>query len=162
MIGHFLRVSGLLLLLASLSGCRQDGKHKVDEFYTEKGEWDSARIPFIKPYEAVIVGEKYGWCMNMEALDGGDSMLADIKEATVDNGFILVHTGKTLMLGVEVKESWWIIFPSNKLEKGFTDHPQYLAYLKKLGFKNEPKLHTMDIIANYYEDHDTMNWSALD
>jgi len=28
-----------------------------------------------------------------------NSMLADIKEATVDNGFILVHTGETVMLG---------------------------------------------------------------
>ncbi|GGH14911.1 hypothetical protein FAZ19_07060 [Sphingobacterium alkalisoli] len=162
MIGHFLRVSGLLLLLASLSGCRQDGKHKVDEFYTEKGEWDSARIPFIKPYEAVIVDEKYGWGMNLMALDGGTFSFTNIRKANIDNGFILVHTGNTLMLGVEVKESWWIVSPSLKIEKGFTDHPQYLAYLKKLGFKNEPKLHTIDVIANYYEDHDTMDWSALD
>ncbi len=91
-----------------------------------------------------------------------DSMLADIKEGTVDKGFILIHNGKTLMLGVEVNESWWIISPSHKIEKGFTDHQQYLTYLKKIGFKNEPKLHNMNTIANYYEDHDTMDWSALD
>ncbi|GGH28875.1 hypothetical protein FAZ19_20160 [Sphingobacterium alkalisoli] len=162
MIAHFLRVFGLLLLLASLSGCRQDGKGKVDKFYTEKGEWDSARIPFIKPYEAVIYDRKYNWIMGLQALEGGDSSFSNIKSATVQDGFILAHTGSTLLMGVEVKESWWIVSPSLKIEKGFTDHLQYLAYLKKLGFKNEPKLHTMDIIANYYEDHDTMNWSALD
>lgn len=156
-IYYFLRVFGLTLLLAHLLGCRQTSDQKNDEFYTQKGEWDSARIPFIKPYEAIIFNKSDGWGMNIIE----DSMLADIKEATVDNGFILVHTGKTVMQGVEVNESWWIISPSNKIEKGFTDHRQYLDYLKKVGFKNEPKLHGMDVIANYYEDHDIMDWSAL-
>ncbi|MGJ1436318.1 hypothetical protein [Sphingobacterium siyangense] len=147
-----------MLLLVYFSGCRQTSNQKVDEFYTQKGEWDSARIPFIKPYEAIIFNKLDGWGMNIIE----DSMLTDIKEATVDNGFILVHTGKTVMLGVEVNESWWIISPSNKIEKGFTDYRQYLAYLKKVGFKNEPKLHAMNIIANYYDDHDTMDWNVLD
>ncbi len=158
MIPFFLILFILMPLLVYFSGCKQTHGQKVDEFYTEKGEWDSVRIPFIKPYEAIIFNRSDGWGMNMIE----DSMLADIKEGTVDKGFILIHTGKTLMLGVEVNESWWIISPSHKIEKGFTDHQQYLTYLKKVGFKNEPKLHNMNTIANYYEDHDTMDWSALD
>jgi len=151
----------LLLALASLSACRQDSKPKVDEFYTEKGEWDSARIPFTKPYEAIIVGEKYGWSMNLIAMEDGNSMLSHIRKATVLNGFVLVHTGSTLLMGVEVKESWWVVSPSHKIEKGFSNHQQYWDYLKTLGFKKEPRLHDMEIIASYYENHDTMDWNEL-
>lgn len=161
MIAQFSKVFGFLLLLISLSACRQDSRHKVDEFYTEKGEWDSARIPFIKPYEAIILGKKYGWCMNLMALNGGDSMIGHIRKATVVNGFILAHTGSTLLIGVEIKESWWVVSPSRKIEKGFSDHQQYWTYLKTLGFKKEPRLHDMKVIVSYYEDHDTMDWNTL-
>ena len=64
------KVFGLLLLLTTLSACRQDSTD-VDEFYTEKGEWDSARIPFIQPYEAVIFGKNDGWGMALHSLEGG-------------------------------------------------------------------------------------------
>ena len=51
-----------MLLLVYFSGCKQTSEQKIDEFYTEKGEWDSARIPFIKPYEAIILTS--GWLGN--------------------------------------------------------------------------------------------------
>lgn len=162
MAAHFFKFFGLLLLLISLSACRQNSKHKVDGFYTEKGEWDSARIPFIKPYEAVICDERYGWGMNLEAFDGGTFSFTNIKKATVENGFVLAHTGSTLMMGVEIKESWWVVSPSRKIEKGFSNHQQYWSYLKVFGFKKEPRLHDMKLIASYYDDHDIMDWNALD
>lgn len=158
MIAHFPKAFGFLLVFISLSACRQDNKHKVDEFYTEKGEWDSVRIPFIKPYEAIIVDEKHSWVMNLKVLDGGTSSFYNIKKATVENGFILAYTGRTLMMSVEIKESWWVISPSRKIEKGFSDQQQYWTYLKTLGFKKEPRLHRMKVIASYYENHDTMVW----
>jgi hypothetical protein len=161
MIAYFSKVFGLLLLLTLFSACTEDSKSKVDEFYTEKGEWDSARIPFIKPYEAVIFGKKDGWGMALMALEGGDSMVGHIRKATVLNGFVLVHTGSTLLIGVEVKESWWVVSPSHKIEKGFSNHQLYWDYLKTLGFKKEPRLHDMEVIASYYENHDTMDWNEL-
>ena len=100
--------------------------------------------------------------MNLVALKDGNSMLSRIKKATVLNGLILVYTGSTQLMSVEVKESWWIVSPSRKIEKGFSDHRQYRTYLKALGFKKEPRLHDMEVIASYYEDHDTMAWGALD
>ena len=162
MITQLFKVFRLFLLFASLSACSENSKHKVDGFYTEHGEWDSARIPFIKPYEGVIVNEENGWVMNLKALKGGDSMLSHIRKATVFNGFILVHTGSTLMMGVEIKESWWVVSPSRKIEEGFSDEKQYWDYLKMLGFKKKPRLHDIRVIASYYEDHDTMDWDALD
>lgn len=155
---QFFKFVGLFLLLASFSACRQGSKPKVDEFYTEKGEWDSARIPFIKPYEALIFGKKDGWGMNLIPMEDGNSMLSHIRKATVLNGFILIHTGSTQLIGVEVKQSWWVISPSLKIEKGFSDHQQYWVYLQTLGFKKEPRLHDMEIIASYYEYHETMVW----
>ena len=162
MITQLFKVFGLFLLLASLLACSQNSKREVDEFYTEHGEWDSARIPFIKPYEALIVDEKHGWGMSLEALDGGTSSFFNIKKAAVENGFILAYTGSTLMMGVEIKESWWVVSPSRKIEEGFSDEKQYWDYLKTLGFKKKPRLHDIRVIASYYEDHDMMDWDALD
>jgi len=122
MIAQFIKIFRLLLLFALLSACRQESKHKVDEFYTEKGEWDSARIPFITPYEAVIFGKKDGWGMALHSLEGEGSMISHIRKATVVNGFVLVHTDSILLQGVEIKESWWVVSPSRKIENGFGDH----------------------------------------
>ena len=155
------KVFGLLLLLTLLSACKQDSKHKVDEFYTEKGEWDSARIPFVKPYEAIIVGKEYGWCMNLIGIEDGNSMLSHIRKATVVSGFVLIQTDSTLLKGVEVKQSWWVVSPSRKIEKGFSDHQKYFTFLKALKFKKEPRLHDMEVIASFYEDHDTMDWNEV-
>jgi len=66
------------------------------------------------------------------------------------------------MMGVEIKESWWVVSPSRKIEEGFSDEKQYWDYLKTLGFKKKPRLHDIRVIASYYEDHDMMDWEALD
>lgn len=158
MILQFFKVYGLLFLLTLFSACKQESKDKIDEFYTEKGEWDSARIPFIKPYEAVIFSKKEGWCMALTAINGF-SMIGHVRKAIVVNGFVLIHSGKTLLMGVEIKESWWVVSPARKIEKGFSDHQQYWTYLKTLGFKKEPRLHDMEVIASYYENHETMFWN---
>jgi len=155
------KVFGLLLLLTLLSACKQDSKHKVDEFYTEKGEWDSARIPFIKPYEAVIFGKEEGWGMSLHSLEGEGSMINHIREATVVNRFVLIHTDSTLLNGIEIKQSWWVVSPSRKIEKGFSDHQKYFTFLKALKFKKEPRLHDIEVIASFYEDHDTMDWNEV-
>ncbi len=149
------------MFLTPLSACKQTNKPKVDEFYSEHGEWDSVRIPFIKPYEALIVNKKYGWCMNLVLFQEGNTMLSHIRSVYIYNDFIFVHTGSTQMTNENVKESWWIISPSRKLEKGFRNHQAYLNYLKILGFKKEPRLHSMDTIAAYYEGHEVMDWDAL-
>jgi hypothetical protein len=79
-----------LLIILSLFSCTRVS-HKqsnVDKFYTDKGEWDSARLPFIKPYEAVIVTEESGWGMNLDGIDG-DTGFFNIKKANIIRGVIL-------------------------------------------------------------------------
>ena len=88
-------------------------------------------------------------------------MVNHIREARVVNGFVLIQTDSTLLKGVEVKQSWWVVSPSRKIEKGFSNHQQYLDSLKILGFKMEPQLHDMDAIASFYEDNDTMDWNEM-
>jgi len=58
-----MKITFLFVLIISLFSCTwvSHKQSNVDEFYTEKGEWDSARLPFIKPYEAVIVTKEDGW-----------------------------------------------------------------------------------------------------
>jgi len=99
--------------------------------------------------------------MNLIALKGGDTMNSNIKKSTVVNGCILVHTGSTLLNGIEIKQSGWVVSPNRKIENGFSDHRQYWNSLKALGFKKEPKLHDMKIISSYYEDHGTMGWNEV-
>ena len=93
----------------------------VDEFYTEKGEWDSARIPFLKPYEAVLVNKEMGWFMNLKG-DNGDSGINNIKKATVVNGVILVYSVNSIFNGIDVKQTWRVIVPSKDIERGFDNH----------------------------------------
>jgi len=159
MITRYFKVFGLLMLLTPLFACRQNSTNKVDEIYTEKGEWDSARIPFIKPYEAVIFGKKEGWGMSLHSFEGEGSMISNIREATVVNGFVLVHTDSTLLNGIEIKQSCWVVSPSRKIEKGFSDHHEFWTSLKTLGFDEEPRLHDIEVIAWFYEDH--VPWTGM-
>lgn len=131
-----------------------------DEFYTKKGEWDSGRIPFIKPYEAIITSKEFGWGMNLDGKDG-DTGFFNIKKANVVDGIILIYSINSIFHGVNVKQSWHIIIPGKHIEKGFTSYKEYRDYLNALGIKSEPILYSIEHIAKYYEDHDTINWKAI-
>jgi hypothetical protein len=76
----------IFLFLFSCSNNQNKGL-EVDEFYTEKGEWDSTRLPLLKPYEAVITSKEDGWFINLQGRDG-DSGLPHIQKVLVSNGVI--------------------------------------------------------------------------
>ena len=151
-----------LLIILSLFSCTRVS-HKqsnVDKFYTDKGEWDSARLPFIKPYEAVIVTEESGWGMNLDGIDG-DTGFFNIKRANIIRGVILVYYTNSLLHGNYVKEGWYVIIPGKKIEKGFSTHKEYLKYLESIHITTEPILHDIESISNYYEYHDTIDWKNI-
>ncbi|MEN0056874.1 MAG: hypothetical protein AAGC65_24560 [Mucilaginibacter sp.] len=152
-------LSSLILLVCSCLHSSHKNPN-TDTFYTEKGEWDSARLPFVKPYEAVIISKDLGWSMNLKGLDG-DTGFQNIKKANVVNGVILLYGINSILHGVDVKQSWHIIIPAKQIEKGFANHQGYIDYLKNMGVKVEPELHNIDLIANYFEDHDTIDWKAI-
>ncbi len=157
---RFLMSSSLIMFFIS---CSHDTSKKVEgnKFYTEKGEWDSARIPFIKPYEAILLDKESGWFMNLKG-DDGDSGFNNIKKATVANNLILAYSVNSIFNGVDIKETWRIIIPSKGIEKAFDNYPGYLNYLNKLGITSEPKLIDIEKIAAYYASHDMIDWQAIE
>jgi hypothetical protein len=148
----------ILTVITCLLACTDTST--IDKFYTEKGEWDSARLPFIKPYEAVITNKDFGWSMNLDGKDG-DTGFFNIKKANIVDGIILIYSINSIFHGVDVKQSWHIIIPKKHIEKGFASYQEYRDYLNALGIKSEPILYDIEHIANYYEDHDTINWKVI-
>lgn len=133
----------------------------VDKFYTDHGDWDDARIPFIKPYEAISVGEKLGWDMNLEGYDM-DLGIDHIKKANIGNDIILLYSSdSTILHGENVKQAWHVIIPKKHIEKGFGSQWEYLDYLESIGITQEPKLHDIDSLARYFGDNDYMDWKEI-
>jgi len=130
------------------------------DFYSRKAGWDAARIPFLKPYEAFKASKEMGWFMNLDGVDG-DSGFQNIKKANVMDSIIFVYSVNSILHGVDIKESWHVIIPSKHIEKGFSDHQAYLDFLNKLDIQKEPRLYDIDEIAHYFENHETIDWSAL-
>ncbi|MBS7563637.1 hypothetical protein KHS38_04400 [Mucilaginibacter sp. Bleaf8] len=159
---HTSLVCWLLLTIAMLAiACNTKKNKNLDSFYTDGGEWDSARIPFIKPYEAIKSDDRYGWIMNLEGIDG-DTGILNIQMAGIVNGTILLYSTNTILHGNDVKEAWYVIIPKQHLEKGFGSYRAYLSYLRALGFKNTPKLHNIRTIASYFDDHETIDWNRIE
>jgi hypothetical protein len=150
-----------LFFLFFLITCKNNSNKNlnIDKFYTEKGDWDAGRIPLIKPYEAIIANKDMGWGMNLDGKDG-DTGFFNIKRVNVVNDIVLVYSINSIFHGNYVKQSWHIIIPKKHIEKGFESYQQYLDYLKKIGIETEPRLHDIDSVADYFENHDTINWNA--
>ena len=47
------------LLVLSLGGCGRPDSSSGDPFYTDKGSWDYARLPLLKPYEVWHLNDHY-------------------------------------------------------------------------------------------------------
>jgi len=155
-----------ILLIISLSilsaSCwrTSDKKVNVDKFYTQKGEWDSGRIPLIKPYEAVITSKEFGWFINLDGKDG-DTGLPNISKVAVKRGVIYLYNINTILHGIDVKQSWHVIIPDKQIEKGFATHQEYSEYLSNIGIKEEPQLYDIKSVADYFENHDVIDWNVI-
>jgi hypothetical protein len=150
----------LPVLMYFATSCKQKSIKNLDHFYTDKGDWDAGRIPFIKPYEAINATKKFGWSINLKGEDF-DTGFPNIKRANVIDSMILIYSTNTILHGIDVKQSWHIIIPKQSIEKGFASHQEYLHYLDSIGTRDEPQLHDIDSIADYFETHDTIDWKAI-
>ncbi|MES2111022.1 MAG: hypothetical protein V4577_19855 [Bacteroidota bacterium] len=160
-----MRIKGLqlLLLIWCLSvGCFHASKQtsNTDDFYSKKGGWDPARIPFLKPYEAVKVGAPKSWFMNLDGVDG-DTGFQNIKRAAVADSIIFVYSTNSVFQGIDTRETWHVIVPGKHIEKGFSSYRDYIGFLNKLGIQKEPHLYNIDSIADYFENHETIDWNAI-
>jgi len=152
----------LLWLFCFLTSCFHisEKASNTDDFYSRKSGWDPARIPFLKPYEAVKVGAPRSWFLNLDGADG-DTGFQNIKKAVVVDSVIFIYSTNSILHGIDIKETWHIIVPVKHIEKGFSDHRDYVNYLNKLGIQKEPHLYDIEAIADYFENHDTIDWNAI-
>jgi hypothetical protein len=161
MIMKFFTVT--LLVITCLTSCKSSStKNKgSDEFYTDQGGFDYIRIPFIKPYEAIYTVGGKEWIMSLEqALF--DMSVSGIKNARIiNNNIIILYSTNTLLNASKAKESWYVIIVSKHIEKGFGTHQEFIKYLNQNGIKDEPKLFDMDKIYDYFKEHETIDWGAI-
>ncbi|OOQ56488.1 hypothetical protein [Mucilaginibacter pedocola] len=132
----------------------------IDKFYLNRGDWDDFEIPLIKPYKAIQLNGFKNWSMNLE-VDGVGSV-DSIKQVNVVNNAIILRSIKTYYQHREPdREVWTVVIPSKKIEEEFLTHREYVAYLKKNGFTNEPRLLDIERVADYAADYDIIDWKKI-
>jgi hypothetical protein len=87
----------------------------------------------------------------------------NIKKINVIDGTIIILycTEKALLNGREYPEVWFVIIPSKHIETGFSSHKGYTEYLEKNGIRKEPKLYTIELADDYFEDNYPINWKSI-
>ncbi len=136
-------------------------KHQDDDFYTDKGSFDMARIPLIKPYEATTPSTNVNWVISSIDTNSVPITIDGTKEIKVTKGLILIHSINTTLNYQPVKEAWFIILPKKRIIRGFSKHKDYLGLLDSSGIKNEPKLYQIGKVFNYFDMNDTINWEEI-
>jgi hypothetical protein len=154
----------IVLFCLCIASCEStsSGKLSADPFYTDKGDFDMARIPPIKPYEATVPATgSNDWIV--ASVDTNDLPLTipGTKEVTVIDTLILLHSLNTTLDYQPVKEAWFVLIPNRRLVKGFNTHGKYLGFIKKLGLRVEPKLYNIGKVFNYFDSNDTLDWKKV-
>lgn len=150
----------IILALFFLCSCSDNVKISTDDFYTRGGGLDYVRIPFIKPYEALLLNGNLEWEMNLK-YEMAASSVSNIKKVNIVQNLILLYSNNTYLNGNKVKEAWFVIIPHQHIEKGFIDHIDYVKYLNGRGILKEPKLYSVSDIRDYFDSHHLINWEAL-
>jgi hypothetical protein len=152
-----------MLPLYMLSCSSPNNKHsKVDEFYTDKGDFDMGRIPLIKPYEATTPATgNPNWIVASIDTNSVPVTMDGTKEVRVANNMILLHCVNTTLNYQPVKEAWFVIIPRKQIIKSFETHMGYQDYLNSQGFKKEPKLYAIGRVFRYFDNNDYINWEDI-
>ena len=151
----------LLIPLLSVLSCGSG-----DPFYRYSRREDLCRIPLIKPYEATNVlasgDKKYredfkDWWVEFKYLtdssvQGYYGAMAD--SLNVTNGIIYGN----LIDGLGKPEGWWVVIPSEKVEKLFMDnHAAWKAYLQKRGITPELQKEPW-VLFDEFNQYRTLPW----
>lgn len=151
----------LLLLIIAYSCNAPNSKSVSDNFYIDKGGFDLARIPLIKPYEATTPSTNPNWIVASIDTNSIPITIAGTKEVRVLDSLILVHSINTTLNYQPVKEAWFVIIPKKQLVKGFETHEIYLDFIRGLGLKQEPELINIGRVFNNFDSNDTLDWKKM-
>lgn len=147
----------IILISFSLFSCVNNNKKKEpiieDNFYTSKGSYDAVRIPLIKPYELIKLNGSNEWVLNLFEIPGS---VSNVKEVSVKEGLIFLHSGESYCNNEKVKESWIIINPSNTLEQCFSHQDEF-----KRSVKTKITFTVPDTIYKEFNHKGKINWEHL-
>lgn len=155
-----MKIFTFLILLIVACSCNHTN-FKGDDFYLDKGGFDMARIPLIKPYQATTPSTNPNWIVASVDTNSVPLTIPGTREVKVLDSLILVHSVNTTLNYQPVKEAWFVIIPKKDLLKGFESHENYVAYILRLGLKHEPQLINMERVFSHFDDNDTLDWRKL-
>jgi hypothetical protein len=130
---------GLFLLVSACSIVRLPGN---DPFYSSSGDWDSIRVPLIKPYEAISIGS--GWNIQLHISPFDKEIywyinLSKVEKIAVENNVIMVYTRHKQDVVEEAGQKvlyWFVIIPAEKIETGFDNEDDFLRYVREFNINN--------------------------
>lgn len=126
----------LFILVSACSIVRLPGS---DPFYSSSGDWDSIRIPLIKPYEAISIGSGWNIQLHVSPLDKEIYWyinLSNVENIAVENNVIMVYTRYRQDVVEEAGQKvlyWFVIIPDKRIETGFDNEDDFLRYIQKYG-----------------------------
>lgn len=134
----------LIILLLITVACEKSTTH-VDKFYNDSGNWDSLRLPLIKPYYLAYIAKRTGWVMPLLSNKPSGDMyyyynLHGIEKISVTDGLIMIYTpyveeGLDTSKGDKIYH-WFVISPEkNSLEIGFENEDDFLEFIKGFGIQ---------------------------
>jgi hypothetical protein len=156
----------LIFLIMCLTACNSVSdrdadkeRQSEDDFYTDRGGFGTfLRVPLIKPYEAQKIS-KDEWRIHLRITPDILALAIDhVKEINVVDSLILVYSnGGTAIKHVNYKEAWFVIIPSENIEKGFPKKEDFLDYLKAQNV-TVSKLHNVDQVYDRFNETQKIDW----
>ena len=159
----------LYILLFSLGGCdlgqnndARKNNPNTDPFYIEEKGFDFNRFPLIKPYEVVTLNHGTSWDLGLKGLKDDEAWLSvcvsNVKKLDVKSNLILAYgSDSTYLNNHKVFEAWFVINPTIKEEKGFTNEEEFSSYLKKQGIE-KPKWREVNEVFKQFLDTYCLEW----
>lgn len=124
-----------VILLSACNNRNPKEQNMRDDFYVSDRGLDNLRLPLIKPYEILKLNGSKEWIMNLET-NTLQFSISNVKEVNVISNVIIIHSvDLTYLRGANVPEAWFVIKPSEQIEKGFSNKEEFISYLAELGIK---------------------------
>ena len=149
--------SYFLLSCYNGTGQKKNSKEVNVDFYIKERGLDNKRFPLIKPYEVLCLDGSKEWIMNLEAGTLQFSV-SNIIEVNVIDSIIIVHSSDvTYLKGEKVSSAWFIINPSQQIEKGFADESEFLSELERQGIQ-KPVFYNIDSLYKEFVETEKLRW----
>ena len=154
-----------IFFLTLLSSCKTVEYFQQGSFYRNGSEWDHLRFPLLKPYFAIYIDDEYGWGIPLEGSPSNRDFyyyiqLHDVQKIAVENGVVMVYTPYKELVDEIVGQKvlyWFAFVPDQKIEKGFENEDDFLAYIQQYGIR-QPSWRNPDDILKEYDDTWCLDW----